>query len=209
MANIEIPVNDLTILQGKTFSQVFMWEQKPIVRKPISAISLSSGAPVLSVASHGALAGQRVVVFGAKGMVNINCPNIKPGKSDYVEATVVDANTVELNSINPYDDNGRVWPAYTTGGFLQYNTLADLTGFTARMSIKDRIGGTVLFSLTTENGRIVIDNVAKTVMLTISATDTEAMTFKSGVYDIEMVSSTSVVTAISTGTVTLSREVTT
>lgn len=204
-----IDTNDLTILQGKTFSQVFMWEEKPVVRKPITAISLAGGSPVLSVTGHGMLNGQRCLVMGAKGMPQINCPTSKPRKNDYVEATVLDADTVELNAINPYDDAGRVWPAYTSGGFLQYNTLVNLTGYTARMDIKDRVGGTELFSLTTENARIVIDTAAKTIMLTIPATDTELMTFKKGVYDLEMVSATGVVTAISIGTITVSREVTT
>lgn len=204
-----IDINDLTILQGKTFRQTFMWESKPIVRKPITAISLAGGSPVLSVTGHGVVNGQRVVVMGAKGMPQINCPNQTPRKSDYVEATVLDVDTVELNSVNPYDDSGRVWPAYTSGGFLQYNTLTSLAGFTARMSIKDRVGGTELFRLTTENARIVIDNVAMTILLTISATDTEALAFKKGVYDLEMVSATGVVTAISTGAITVSREVTT
>lgn len=207
MASID--TNNLTILQGKTFHQVFMWESKPIVRKPITAISLAGGSPALAVTGHGALNGQRVVVMGAKGMPQINCQNQTPRKSDYTEATVLDADTIELNAINPYDDTGRVWPAYTTGGFLQYNTLPSLAGFTARMDIKDRVGGTELFSLTTENARIVIDTAAKTILLTIIATDTEAMTFKKGVYDLEMVSASGVVTAISTGTITVSREVTT
>ena len=204
-----IDTNNLTILQGKTFRQVFMWETKPVVRKPITAISLAGGSPALSVTGHGAVNGQRVVVMGAKGMPQINCPNNPPRKNDYVEATVLDIDTIELNSVNPYDESGRVWPAYTSGGFLQYNTLPSLTGFTARMSIKDRVGGTQLFSLTTENARIVIDDVTKTILLTISATDTEAMTFKKGVYDLEMVSAAGVVTAISTGTITVSSEVTT
>lgn len=204
-----IDTNDLTILQGKTYRQVFMWEDKPVVRKPITAISLATGAPVLSVTGHGMVNGQRCVVMGAKGMPQINSANNHPRKSDFVEGTVLSADSVELNSVNPYDDSGRVWPAYTSGGFLQFNTLVDLTGYTARMSIKDRVGGTVLFSLTTENSRIVISPSAKTVTLSIAAADTESMTFKKGVYDLEMVSALGVVTAISTGTITVSREVTT
>lgn len=204
-----VDVNDLTILQGKTFSQVFMWESKPIVRKPISTISLAGGSPVLGVAGHGMVNGQRCVVFGAKGMTQINCPSVKPRKSHYTEATVLDADTIELNAINPYDDSGRVWSAYVSGGFLQYNTLPSLSGFTARMSVKDRVGGTELFRFDTTNSRIVIDTAAKTILLTATDEDTEALTFRSGTYDLEMVSATGAVTAISTGAVTVTREVTT
>lgn len=53
-----IDINDLTTLQGKTFRQPFMWESKPIVRKPITAISLAGGSPVLTAAGHGAVNGQ-------------------------------------------------------------------------------------------------------------------------------------------------------
>lgn len=207
MASIE--TNDLTILQGKTFRQVFMWEQKPIVRKAITAVSLATGAPVITAAAHGVVNGQRVTVFGCKGMVQLNAKNNPPRSADYREATVLDADRVELNTVDPYDESGRVWPAYTSGGFLQYNTLADLAGYTARMTIKDRVGGTELFSLTTENARIVLDAINKTILLSITDEDTALMTFKRGVYDLEMVSSTGTVTGISTGTVTVTREVTT
>ena len=63
--------------------------------------------------------------------------------------------------------------------------------------------------LTTENGGIAIDNAAKTITLTISAEDTEAIDWTSGVYDLEMISDTDEVTAILTGRVSVSQEITT
>ena len=56
---------------------------------------------------------------------------------------------------------------------------------------------------------IAIDTTGKTITLTISATDTAEIAWKRGVYDLEMVSSSGVVTAILTGSVNVTREVTT
>lgn len=195
---------DLTIVQGKTFTLPIRWEEKPIVYKAITNITRTAPA-VITAATHGLVNGWRCAVVSVKGMTEINAedPN-KLRDSDYHEATVIDADTVELNDINAAD-----FRAYASGGYLQYNTPVDLAGFTARMSIKDKKGGTELFRLDSTNARIVIDNVAKTITLTISATDTAALTWLRGVYDLEMVSGTGVVTAILTGNVAVSREVTT
>lgn len=205
---------DLTIQQGKTFSLVVRWETEPVIRKPITAISLAAGAPRLSVAAHGLTNDWRCYVTRAKGMTAINAQNNPPRSDDYHPATVIDANTVELNDIDPVDANGREWPAYDTGGFLCWNTPVDLTGYTARMDIKDKVGGTVL--ATTDAALspldvldIAIDTANKTITLSIEATDTDDFAWKTGVYDLEMVSATGKVTAILSGKVTVSKEVTT
>lgn len=205
---------DLQITQGKTFALVLRWETEPVISKPITAISLAFGSPRLTVVGHGAPDGWRTAATRVKGMKQINAENSPPSDSDYHPATAIDANTIEFNGVTPCDDNGNEWPAYLSGGFLQYNTPVDLTGFVGRMKIKDKVGGTVLAS--TEVGddpldilTIAIDNAAKTITLTISATDTAALTWKAGVYDLEMVSPTGVVTAILSGKVFVSKEVTT
>ena len=205
---------DLEIKQGKTFSLVLRWETEPIVYKPITAISLASGAPRLTVTGHGTPNGWRGAVTRVKGMTQINAKNSPPRASDFVTATVIDANTIELNSVAPCDDSGTEWPAYVSGGFWQFNTPVDLVGYTARMKIKDKIGGTLLAS--TEAGdaplnilSIAIDNAGKTITLSIAATATDDITWKAGVYDLEMVSGSGVVTTILSGKVTVTKEVTT
>lgn len=86
------------------------------------------------------------------------------------------------------------------------DNLINLTGYTARMQIRQRVGGDVLTTLTTENGGITLGGAAGTITLTISATNTAAITMD-GVYDLEMVSG-STVTRLLQGSVTLSKEVT-
>ena len=205
---------DLTIQQGKTFSLVIRWETEPIIFKPITDISLAAGAPRLTVAGHGCPAGWRASVTRVKSPKQINAENNPPKASDYRAVTVIDTNTVEFNDMAPFDDNGNEWPAYTEGGFLQYNTPVDLAGYTARMKIKDKVGGTVLAS--TEAGdtplnvlAIAIDNAAKTITLTIEATATDDFAWTKGVYDLEMVSPSGVVTTILSGKVSVTKEVTT
>jgi len=63
----------------------------------------------------------------------------------------------------------------------------NLTGYTARMTIRESIGGTEIVSLTTENGGITITPLTGTIALLISETDTTAMDFTTGVYDLEII----------------------
>lgn len=205
---------DLTIQQGKTFSLVLRWETEPVIRKPITAVSLAFGAPLLSVAAHGLPNGWRAYVSRVKGMGELNAKNDPPRTSDFHPVTIIDAGTVEFNDIEPVDDNGREWPAYTDGGFLCWNAPVDLTGYTSRMKIKDKVGGMVLASTDALDApknvlAIAIDNATKTITLSIPATATDDFTWKAGVYDLEMVSASGVVTAILSGKVSVTKEVTT
>lgn len=91
----------------------------------------------------------------------------------------------------------------------------DLAGFTGRMQIRRTIDTTTpMISLTTENGRMTINpNIAGTpsrnneISLLITAADTATLT-TSGVYDLEIVSVSGVVSKIIRGDVTLIPEVT-
>jgi hypothetical protein len=199
---------DLQLVQGKTFSLVLRWETEPVIFKPITAIQ--QVAPVqMTVTGHGIPDGWRCAVTNVKGMTEINAEANKVKASDYNPVTVIDANTVEINAINAAG-----FKAYSSGGYLQYNTPVDLTGYTARMQIKDKVGGTVLASSLVGDAQLniitlTIDAAAKTITLLISATDTAAIAWRKGVFELEMVSATGVVTAILTGTVAVSKEVTT
>lgn len=257
-----IPVDkDLTILQGKTFSLPIRWEVEPYVYKAVTDISQTAPVQITCV-GHGVPDGWRVAVVSAKGMTQINAANTPPKDSDYVVATVVDADTLELNTINAAG-----FKPYTSGGYVQYRTPKDLTGFTARMSIKDKhattyanlwkastayaegtrcviADGTVLIattagtsdtteptgagadgtvtwaadttfsgarellSLTTTNGFIVVDDAAYSIELTLPEATTQAIEWKKGVYDLELVSSGGDVSCLLRGNVAVVNEVT-
>lgn len=203
---------DFPLTQGKTFGQVIRWESdQPEVYKLVTAIT-KSGPVRITAPGHTLVDGWRVAVQGVKGMVEINAPHNPPRCNEYHEISYVDSGSIEINNINTaaVDENGGdLYGDYISGGYLRFFTPVDLTGYTARMDIKDKVGGTVLHSLTTEDGGIVLDNSAKTITLLISATDTAAFTWTRGVYDLEMVSSGGVVSALLSGSITVKKEVTT
>lgn len=198
---------DITIARGKTFSRVVRWEALPFVYKAITNITKTAPARVTSP-THGVPDGWRVAIVSVQGMTEINAPT-PPRERDFVKATVVDTNTIDLNSVNAAE-----FSMYTSGGYVQYYTPVDLTGFTARMQIKDKAGGTVLASTDVDDApldiiTITLNTTTHTITAIIAATDTADLTWKRGVYDLEMVSSTGEVTALLTGTVTVTAEVTT
>lgn len=193
---------DLALTQGKTFTLALRWETIPILYRPVTGIAQSAPAR-LTVPAHGCPDGWRAAVTGVKGMSEINGEANKLKDTDYHIVTVIDVDTIEFNEVNAAG-----FKAYVSGGHLQFNTPVDLAGATARMTVKDKVGGRVLHSLTTENGGIAIDPAAYSITLNISATDTETFAWKGGVYDLEVVQG-AVVTALLAGKVTVSKEVTT
>ncbi len=91
----------------------------------------------------------------------------------------------------------------------QDGALVNLTGYTARMQIRATAeAATALIELTTENGRIALGGAAGTITLTISATDTAALTAGRAVYDLELVAANGIVTNLLGGVVTIPRNIT-
>lgn len=87
--------------------------------------------------------------------------------------------------------------------------LVDLTGYTARMQIRRSLrDAAIVASLTTENARIVLGGVAGTIDLSLLAATTAAVTVRAGVYDLELIDSTGIVTRLLQGAVEFSQEVT-
>ena len=62
----------------------------------------------------------------------------------------------------------------------------DFTGCSARMQVRSDYGEPILLELTTENGGILLGGPAGTLDLWIGATDTAAITWTEGVFDIEV-----------------------
>lgn len=88
-------------------------------------------------------------------------------------------------------------------------TPINLTGYTARMQVRPELASTtVVIELTTANSRIALGGTAGTVTLTVSATDTAALTAGRYVYDLELVSGTGVVSRLLMGNFVVRGEVT-
>ena len=89
-------------------------------------------------------------------------------------------------------------------------TPINITGYTARMHVRSTVtSANTITTLTTENGRISLPNpTTGEVKLTISATDTAAITAGKYVYDLELVSPANVVTRLVEGNFVVKAEVT-
>jgi len=196
---------DLPVTQGETFAFVIQWETEEKVYVPISTLSQTAPLHIATLTAHGLPDGWKAAVTNAKGLTEVNAEANAVKDKDRHPCTLISPTEVSMNSVNAAG-----FKAHTAGtGILEYYAPQDLTGYTARLAIKDKVGGTVLKTLTTETSGITIDNVKKTITLNISALDTAALVWKSGVYDLELVSQTGVVTKLYTGKVTVSKEVTT
>lgn len=85
----------------------------------------------------------------------------------------------------------------------------DLTGCTARMQVRAQVqNADVLLELSTANGRIGLGGAAGTITLDLSATDTAALAWTLGVYDLEIVHPDGSVRRLMAGPVKVSPEVT-
>ena len=97
----------------------------------------------------------------------------------------------------------------TWKGPLPAQTPIDLTGCTARMQVRPEVeSSTVLLSLTTVNGGIVLGGALGTIDLYVSDEDTGAITWDGGVWDLEIVHPGGEVTRLAQGSVSVSPEVT-
>jgi len=185
------------VYQGATFNEVLRWESSKKIYKPITNVTQAAPCIVTSTA-HGVPDGWRVKITNVGGMAELN------SVENYIQATKLTADSIELNSINAVG-----YKAYTSGGILEYNEPVSLVGYTARMQIREKVDSIEFIDeLTTANSGIVIDETNSRITLYISAVDTAAYTFSSAVYSLELISPTSEVIPLANGTLTLVKEVT-
>jgi hypothetical protein len=186
---------NLKIYQGSTFSEILRWESALKVYSPITNIAKS--APMtISATSHGLPEGWRFKVTGSLGMKEVNT-------AEYLTATDVSVNSITVNNINSLN-----YTTYTGGGMLEYNQPVDLAGYTARMQIREKLTSeSAIETLTTSNGKIVLNNTTKSITLVLSAATTETYTFKTGVYSLEM-EKDGIVVPLVYGNISVEQEVT-
>jgi hypothetical protein len=110
---------------------------------------------------------------------------------------------------------GALWTkqfTYKSGATEATATPVNLTGYNARMKIKDASGALVLSLSTTPtaNGDVItLGGAAGTVTVTIKTATTTAFDFSTATYDLELVQPDSEVIRLVQGDLTLEREVTT
>lgn len=172
---------DITITRGKTFEFAFLYAEDDLLYLPISG--MPSKAPCrLTIAGHGIPDGWPVQVQGCKTPVELNTQD---GES--LIAKVIDANTIEFNSIN-----ASAWKALSGAGVVVLNKPLDLTGWQCRAQVRDKVGGTVLFTWHSDPGEgadgvIEVDLARSTFVLKMDAATAAALEWKRGKYDVEAI----------------------
>lgn len=175
------PVIDLTIERGKTFEYAFLYAEDALLYKPITAIA--SKAPVrLTVPAHGLPDGWVVDVAGVKTPIELNS-----GEDGPRFIRVVDADTLEFNALD-----GTLWKPFAGGGNVVANQPSDLTGWVARGTVRDKVGGEVLFSWHSDPadpapGLITVDIARSSFIVTIDAATSAALPWSRGVWELEAV----------------------
>ncbi len=104
-------------------------------------------------------------------------------------------------------EQGATWAQSMNWKTGDPSALVDLTGYTARMQLREKYGGPLAIELTTENGRITLGGALGTIDLLISATDTATIKARDYVYDLEMISGATV-TRLIEGKITVTPEAT-
>lgn len=187
---------NIKIYQGSTFRQVLRWESSTKVYVPITNIQRSAPM-VVSVESHNVPVGWRVKFTNVQGMKEINSIN-----DTYHIVTETTPTSLTLNQVNSLG-----YSQYTGGGVVEYNLPIDLSNFTGRMQIREKIDSPVIHELTTANGGILFDNEYKTITVFISDLSTTSFTFTNAVYNLELIDINGVVN-FAVGNISLLREVT-
>lgn len=122
----------LSIRKGSTFRWTLRPETALQKYIPITAITMTETGVRLAAAGHGMVEGWRCRVTRCKGLTRLNTVDEDhPRAADYFQATVIDANTVEINTQNTTGDR-----AYTGGGILQYGAPMALTGCVVRAQVR-------------------------------------------------------------------------
>ena len=198
-------LHDLKIRRGETFTLSLRWESD--VWAYVAITGIQQTAPVrITTAPHDLPDGWGVAVVDAKGMTQLNAQNNPPRAKDMRRASVVSSTVVEFNELSAASFGKHT----ANTGYLAWRVPRPLAGHLARMQIRERPGGPVLFDL--DSGAlqgITLDDANKVIQVTLTAEQAESAASASGVHDLEIVSPGGVVTALIEGAVTFGPETTT
>ena len=185
---------DFCMALGETFAPIIRWGSDVLSSKAITAVSQAAPA-VVTAAAHGVPDGWLVAVVGVAGMTQINTQNYPPRGTDWVKASLVDTNNVQLNKVSSAG-----YAAYTSGGFLVFNTPVSLAGATGVFTIWDApVGGNVLATLTSSPAAgLTLNDTTKQILPVLA---TAALLWNTGYYRLDITDSTGVTTQVLSGTI--------
>lgn len=188
---------DIIIEQGTTFSKKINWYGGGKVVREIDSVVV--GCPTrMTISAHGLPAGADTPIYikDVKGARSLNT------KGKAVIATWVDTNSFDVD-INTRNET------YKTGtGCIHYFAPTSLTGYSARMDIRDSLDDTSTLVSLTSPSDIVLNTTTAEIEMIIADTVTAALDFDEGVYDLELVDGSGDVTRLIEGDVAFVKEVT-
>jgi hypothetical protein len=187
----------ITIYQGATFDKKYNWYGGGRVTREID--NVTPGCPTrITISAHGLSANVDTPVY----IEDVKSPRELNTKGEEVVATWVDADNFDV----PTGTRGQ---SYTAGtGCVHYYLPKDLTDYTARMDIRESIDDDVPLVSLVSPADLVIDLATAEIQIIITDEVTAALSFDSGVYDLELEDSTGHVTRLMGGEVTFVKEVT-
>lgn len=183
----------LRLIRGATYRDTRRLMQPPKVYRTLTGISAT--APVrLTVPGHGLVGDWLAWVLGTTGLPDLNR---EPGRQLPHRVEVIDADTLEINSLN-----GSGSKPSAGAGQLVYQPPVGLTGATARLIIREQEeGGGQLLELTSGHG--ITTTAPGTLAVEISAEDTQDIGWTSGWYHLEITFADGTVSRFFRGKVTV------
>lgn len=183
----------MRVIRGSTYRDTRRLMQPPKVYRPIAAIAAT--APVrLTVDGHGLTGDWLAWVIGTSGLQELNR---EPPRQLPHRVEVIDADTLEINGLSATGFK----PAAGSGQ-LVYQPPVDLTGATARLTIREQEeGGAELLVLASGTG--ITHTAPGTLKVEIAADVTEGLSWTSAWYHLEVTFADGTVSRFFRGPVTV------
>lgn len=189
---------ELNIVKGKTLELALFVGEEERVMKPITAV-VATAPMTLTVPGHGLVDDWEIEISGVRAPSQLNtgkkCADRTRVSYDPPHETfrvrVVDDDTIILFNVN-----GSAWPAYSSGGIVEFNKPSDLTGCEARAQMRRRIGSdevvlefysSGLPEYDPQAGVIEVDIARSRYVLRLPAGISEELEVSSGVWDAEYI----------------------
>ncbi|QEY75160.1 hypothetical protein [Pseudomonas denitrificans (nom. rej.)] len=183
----------MRLIRGATYRDTRRLMQPPKEYRPLTAISAT--APVrLTVPAHGLAGDWLAWVIGTTGLPDLNR---EPPRQLPHRVEVIDADTLEINGVS-----GAGLKPVPGSGQLIYQPPVDLIGATAHLVIREREeGGGQLLELTMGSG--ITSTAPGTLAVEIDADTTQAITWTTGWYHLEVTFADGTVSRFFRGPVTV------
>lgn len=181
------PDGKITLYQGISFSKTWRWGIGPLVYKAITA-SPKSTPLRFTVTAHAVPPGWSVAFRDVGGFAG--SPNAPQGPLQcdaFFSATVIDANTIELNEVD-----GGALGIYTSGGQLVYFTPVSLSSSTGQLNIYDTPAALGAVRVPLLSVVVTLDDTLKTIVGALTAVQTAGLLKQQYDYDLTITNGSNV-----------------